>query len=274
MKKRVVTALCLMLFILLTSCRRESIFESSESSKSNSVIKWFDCLNGDEMVWGGVKEYTLYFCDLTGDGNPELCSTLSMGSGIIDNRIVIYDYAGGVSYDLSDRGNFDYVLNMQDDSLIVEKRVYMGDELVESGELAFITGIVKEAGENFVLIENEDGSMDDGEYFYVTIDGIRIDENGREIDPMEPTADVILKILDNPKLTHKGEWFPWFAGVAICIFNIASILFADELFRWNLSFQIRNADSAEPSEWEIAGRYLGWTVLAICALVMFITGLE
>ena len=157
MKKRVVTALCLILFILLTSCRRESIFESSESSKSNSVIKWFDCLNGDEMVWGGVKEYTLYFCDLTGDGNPELCSTLSMGSGIIDNRIVIYDYAGGVSYDLSDRGNFDYVLNMQDDSLIVEKRVYMGDELVESGELAFITGIVKEAGENFVLIENEDG---------------------------------------------------------------------------------------------------------------------
>lgn len=157
MKKRVVTALCLILFILLTSCRRESIFESSESSKSNSVIKWFDCLNGDEMVWGSVKEYTLYFCDLTGDGNPELCSTLSMGSGIIDNRIVIYDYAGGVSYDLSDRGNFDYVLNMQDDSLIVEKRVYMGDELVESGELAFITGIVKEAGENFVLIENEDG---------------------------------------------------------------------------------------------------------------------
>ena len=192
MKKRIVTALCLMLFILLTSCRKESISESSGSSKSNRVIKWFDCLNGDEMVWDGVKEYTLekfpgvtfrwyperleavtgtevrllysgmpiwsvYFYDLTGDGNPELCSTLSMGSGIIDNRIVIYDYAGGVSYDLSDRGNFDYVLNMQDDSLMVEKRVYMGGELVESGELAFITGIVKEAGENFILIENEDG---------------------------------------------------------------------------------------------------------------------
>lgn len=157
MKKRVVTALCLILFILLTSCRKESISESSESSKSNSVIKWFDCLNGDEMVWDGVKEYTLeefpgvtfrwyperleavtgteisplysgmpiwsvYFCDLTGDGNPELC-----------------------------------VLNMQGDSLMVEKRVYMRDELVESGELAFITGIVKEAGENFILIENEDG---------------------------------------------------------------------------------------------------------------------
>ena len=59
MKKRVETALCLILFILLTSCRKESVSESSESSKSNSVIKWFDCLNGDEMVWDGVKEYTL-----------------------------------------------------------------------------------------------------------------------------------------------------------------------------------------------------------------------
>ena len=40
---------------------------------------------------------------------------------------------------------------------MVEKRVYMEDELVESGKLAFITGIVKEVGENFILIENEDG---------------------------------------------------------------------------------------------------------------------
>ena len=70
--------------------------------------------------------------------NPELCSTLSIGSGIIDNRIMIYDYAGGASYELSDRGNFDYVLNMQEDSLVVEKRVYMQNELVESGELVFL----------------------------------------------------------------------------------------------------------------------------------------
>lgn len=147
-----------------------------------------------------------------------------------------------------------------------------GVEIRQGEEILFRGGVLKT--EYIYWLYNEDGGMEDGEYFYVTVDGIRIDENGREIDPMEPTADVILKILDNPKLTHKGEWFPWFAGVGICILNIASILFADELFRWNLSFQIRNADSAEPSEWEIAGRYLGWTVLAICALVMFITGLE
>ena len=56
---------------------------------------------------------------------------------MIDNRIIIYDYAGGASYELSDRGNFDYILNMREDSLVVEKRVYMQDEMVESGELVF-----------------------------------------------------------------------------------------------------------------------------------------
>lgn len=53
-----------------------------------------------------------------------------------------------------------------------------------------------------------------------------------------------------------------------------SILFADELFRWNLSFQIRNVDNAEPSDTVIAGRYLSWTVLTIAALALFITGLQ
>ena len=169
MKKAVSIMLFFALFLLLAGCKEVPVSESSEPLNSNNVIKWFDCLNGDEMAWDGVKEYDLdefsgvtfrwhperleavadgttiplydgmpiwsvYFYDLTGDGNPELCSTISFGSGIIDDRIIIYDYAGGASYELSDRGNFDYVLNMQEDSLIVEKRAYMQDELIESGE--------------------------------------------------------------------------------------------------------------------------------------------
>lgn len=172
MKKIILPTLFFLFSILSISCGEISISESIGLSDSDHVIKWFDCLNGDEMVWDDVKEYKLeefpgvtfrwrpermeavtdkevvplyegmpiwsvYFCDLTGDGIPELCSTLSFGSGMIDNRIIIYDYAGGASYELSDRGNFDYILNMREDSLVVEKRVYMRDEMVESGELVF-----------------------------------------------------------------------------------------------------------------------------------------
>ncbi len=136
------------------------------------VTKWFDCLNGDEMIWDGVWEinldeypgitfrwshekleavtdkeivplytgmpiWSVYFCDFNNDGKPELCSTLSFGSGIIDNRIIIYDYAKGASYNLSDRGQYDYTLNMQNGKLMVEKRRYNQDELLGSGELVY-----------------------------------------------------------------------------------------------------------------------------------------
>lgn len=141
----------------------------------NSVIEWFDYLETpDEMKWDGSLEISLtefpdvtfrwtygemlavkgskstslytgmpiwnaYFCDLTGDGLPELCSTISWGSGMIDNRVTIYDYANGASYELSDRGYFDFTLRQdhQDGRLYVDKTKYHTDELVETGRLVF-----------------------------------------------------------------------------------------------------------------------------------------
>ena len=90
---------------------------------------------------------------------------------------------------------------------------------------------------------------------------------------MKPSAETILELMDGPELTHKGDMQAWFGGVFICVINAISILFADELFRFNLAFQIRNADRAEPSEWEIAGRYISWTIIAGMALALFVMGL-
>ena len=44
---------------------------------------------------------------------------------------------------LSDRENFDYVLTVQEDSLIAEKRAYQEDALIESGELVLSDGILQ-----------------------------------------------------------------------------------------------------------------------------------
>ena len=57
------------------------------------------------------------------------------------------------------------------------------------------------------------------------------------------------------------------------VITVVSILFADELFRWNLSFQIRDVYDAEPSEWEIFTRYAGWTVLTVLTPIMYVIGL-
>ena len=60
----------------------------------------------------------------------------------------------------------------------------------------------------------------------------------------------------------------------MCIMNAVTILFADELFRLELAFKVRNVDKVEPSEWEITGRYIGWLVLPIIALAIYIMGLQ
>lgn len=41
--------------------------------------------------------WNVYFYDLTGNGLSKLCSTLNFESGLIDNRICVYDYANGAS---------------------------------------------------------------------------------------------------------------------------------------------------------------------------------
>ncbi len=64
----------------------------------------------------GWPIWNAYFCDLTGDGLPEICTSLAFGSGFIDDRIVVYDYANGVKYELEDRGNYNYTLRQDSEN--------------------------------------------------------------------------------------------------------------------------------------------------------------
>ena len=176
---------------------------TKNNGTDGTVTEWFDYLETpDEMVWDGRLEINLpefpdvtfrwtygemmavtgneitslytgmpiwnaYFCDLTGDGLPELCSTISWGSGMIDNRVTIYDYANGASYELSDRGYFDFTLrfNEADGYLYVDKKKYNTDELVETGRLVFknnciqIEGFSNEAHQVFQaeILEDHNG---------------------------------------------------------------------------------------------------------------------
>ena len=80
--------------------------------------------------------------------------------------------------------------------------------------------------------------------------------------------------MGGPALTHKGDWLPYLLGVFLCAVTAVTILFADELFRFQLSFRILQAEDAEPTDLELFGRYAGWTVLPIAALVIFALGLQ
>lgn len=147
-----------------------------------------------------------------------------------------------------------------------------GVELRQGEEILFRGGVLDIADSYWLY--NADGTFDNIVVSYVAGDGIQRDENGNTIDPLAPSASTILELMNDPELTHKGEGVAWFGAVFICVLNAIYMLFADELFHWNLAFQIRNADNAEPSDWEIAGRYIGWTFMPIMALALFIMGLQ
>lgn len=136
-----------------------------------------------------------------------------------------------------------------------------GIELRCGGEIVFRGGVVNSG--DWRMLYNEDGSFDLLRSITATMsDGT-----------MEPSVSTILDLMDGPALTHKGTWLGWFGGVLICVIAALAMLFADELFRWNASFLVRNAEEAEPSDWEIAGRYITWTALPVMAAVIFILGL-
>lgn len=146
-----------------------------------------------------------------------------------------------------------------------------GIELYEGEKLLFRGGMWTDG--TYTWLCNADGTLQAAEVYF-TGGGVITDENGEVLDQMEPSPTVIVNLMTGPELTHKGDWTFWIYGVLVCAVTVVSVLFADELFRLNLAFQIRNVDRAEPSDWEIAGRYFGWTVLPILALVLFIQGLQ
>ena len=123
-------------------------------------------------------------------------------------------------------------------------------------------------------LTNEDGTSFHGNITISSSNGIITDENGNIIDQMAPSVSTLLELVYGPELTHKGSLWIWFFCVVLCIASAVSILFADELFRWNLSFLVRYAYDAEPSDWEISSRYIGWTLETIFAFIFFIVGLQ
>ena len=161
----------------------------------------------------------------------------------------------------------------EDPTAVPDDKEFMTGVEIRQGKDIFFCGGVFRSGEDWMLF-NEDGGLSGFAFSAVMSDGTVVDSNGNMVDRMAPSASAILQLMDGPALTSKGEWMAWFCGAFLSIATAASILFADEIFRWNLTFQIRDAERAEPSEWEMAGRYISWTVLPVIAFVFYIMGLK
>jgi hypothetical protein len=95
---------------------------------------------GEEELFRGMPVWNVYLTDLTNDGKPELCATVSLGSGIIDNRVIVFDYVTGKEYLLSDRMYYDYFLTLENGKLMVTQTNYLDGKPLVTAELRLVNG--------------------------------------------------------------------------------------------------------------------------------------
>ena len=69
----------------------------------------------------GMPLWNAFFTDLNSDGFPELCVTISYGSGMVDEHIIVYDLRNKKEYTLWERMVNNYVLFMENNELFVRK---------------------------------------------------------------------------------------------------------------------------------------------------------
>lgn len=119
-------------------------------------------LNSQTALISGMPIWNAYFCDLTGDGLPELCATYVTGSGFISSHVIIYDYANGVSYTYGARGYYDYVLQLNDsnDQLYVTQRIDSDGNLICLKKLVFEDNCIQLKEAQYYLTINAEGITD------------------------------------------------------------------------------------------------------------------
>ena len=178
-----------------------------------------------------------------------------------------------VTFTYGDKTYGPYVVKEDPTAIPKDTMCKYGVEIREGDKIFFRGGYFYSHGHRFLY--SEDGStFDIGITVSSSNGGIVTDANGNIVDPMKPTPYTILSLAEGPELTHKGSWIVWFGCLLLSAMVMISVLFADELFHWGMSFRVQDAEMVEPSDWEITRRYIGWGLVTFLILILYFTGLK
>ncbi len=108
----------------------------------NFKIENYTVYANGKALYSGMPVSTVYLADLNGDGYRELCSDIAFGSGIVDERILVYDYANSELYELSGRGKYDYALALEDGILKYKRYTYHATSFPGKDDTPEETGVL------------------------------------------------------------------------------------------------------------------------------------
>ena len=194
-------------------------------------------------------------------------STIYSGRNL-GRRVEFIVGEGRVSYRIADKKYGPYTVLIDDSAIpeFYENTADFGVELRLGERIVFRGAAVKReyASEYWFFSES---------IFDETLesDTLELSEYGPDAD--EPLADDLLKFAFGPATERRGNWFIWFIGVFFCALIAIDVMFPDELFRYRMSFRIREPEKAEPSDWELEQRHIGWLLAPFMTAIVFIWGL-
>ena len=205
----------------------------------------------------------------------------TLWSGTVEGRMAVFTVHPdkSVEYSWGNQHYGPYTLK-EDPTAIPKDHVNSGSmtgiEIHRGGQLLFRGGVLKVYidNEEYYSLYNEDGTPEYGSFTISSVNGIVTDEHGSVIDTRAPSVTVIAQMMFGPGLSHYGSGGFWFCGLLLSFITALSVVYADELFRWNMRRTIRNAEGAEPSDWYVLSRGISWTVASIAILVIYIIGLR
>ena len=184
-------------------------------------------------------------------------------SGKIDGKEAVFTVTADkeITYRLGNTVYGPYTVKEDPTAIPKDHPFATGFEIKKGDKILFRGGVYpNDSGMNSWMMFNEDGIPANG---FVNI-----------LESHEPSTSTLLTLYHGPALTHKGNWSIWFVSVFASILTAISVLFPDEMFRWRLRYQIRDAERAEPSDWELFTRHTGWLIMVIVILVLYINGLQ
>ena len=197
-------------------------------------------------------------------------------SGIIDWQDAVFTVTADkeITFRLGDKTYGPYTVKEDPTAKPTDHPLSTGFEIKKGDEVLFRGGAYRNdsKSDNWMLY-NEDGTTNNYIWAF-TAGGVTTDGNGKEVDKNEPHLGNLLTLYQNPELTTQGDWRFYALCVFLSIVISASVIFAEELFRFKISFRVRNALFAEPSDWMIFVRQLSWLIFTIATLVLYILGLK
>ncbi len=142
----------------------------------------------ETVVVDGMPIHSVYLADLNGDSVREICCAISYGSGIIDDRIVVYDPVADKQYQLSDRGYHDYYLSYNGMTPLMVHEVDYA-----TGEATGICGELKLDGETLCFEHGEDINTVDTSDITFLMSVMTHQENGTFTLPQGEPTNVAVK---------------------------------------------------------------------------------